>query len=107
MDPVGVLAAAVALAVYPGGLFLGLAAAAVASPAQRWRPRGWTPTAVAGIVGAGLAAALLPLAGAPATALPGSGGEAQTNLLAVELLLAAAVVIAVPGSWTRRCQAGP
>jgi hypothetical protein len=98
MDALALLSAAVAVLLYPGGAYLAGAALlaggrAAASPAR------WTAPAAAGVVCAGLAAALLPLPGSPAISLPGRSGPAP-NLLGMLVLLAAAVALTGPVRWS-------
>jgi len=92
MDPVGLLAALVAVAAFPGGAYAVVAAGAAALTPP-WRALdGWTATAAAGAACTLVAAAQLPLPGSPAVALPDHGG-APANLLALLLLLAAAAAL--------------
>jgi hypothetical protein len=101
MDPLGLLLEVVALAVYPGGLFLATLAWIT------WRgaglPRGGPPDArgLAAIAAAIVAAAMAPLPGTPAASLPPPGG-ATPNLLAAVLLVVVAGSLIAPDPWSRR-----
>jgi len=95
VDPIGVLAAVLAIGVYPGGLFLALAAVLHRWTARHRRavigpPPSITPAAAVAVVGATVAAGMLPLTGSPALRLPPPGGVAG-NLVAVGVLLAVSV----------------
>jgi hypothetical protein len=101
MDPLGLLLAVVAVAVYPGGLFL-----AALGWLTRWA--GGLPPAtrldtrtLAAIVAATLAASMASLPGSPAASLPPPGG-ATPNLVAAVLLLFVAGALAAPGPWSFR-----
>lgn len=101
MDPLGILDAIVALAVYPGGLFFGglvwLLGRLVRAP--RWpalRPR-----ELAAIVTIDLAVAAAPLPSSPAGSLPPTAGAAP-NLAVTALLVAASVVLVAPRHWDAR-----
>jgi hypothetical protein len=100
MDPLGLLSAAVAVVVYPGGVFL-VAAALLAAGRSALAPTGWTAPAAAGAVCAALAAALLPLPGSPALGLPDRSGPAP-SLVPLLVLLGAAVALTGPSHWSRR-----
>lgn len=104
MDPLGLLLEAVAIAVYPGGLFL-------AGLAWLMRWAGGTPAGtvtdvrrVAAIVAATLAAAMASLPGSPAAAIPPPGGAAP-NLAAAVLLLFVAGGLVAPEPWSFRRRA--
>lgn len=102
MDTLSLLAAVVAMTLFPGGLYACAAAGGVAW-AARIRPAataGWTPTTLAAAALALFAAALVPLPQSPAAELP-TGGGAPTNLLAVLLLLGAALAIGTAPRWPR------
>lgn len=102
MDTVGLFAAVVAVALFPGGLYA-CAAAGGAAWAARLRPadaRGWTPAALSAAALLLFAAALVPLPQSPAVELPGGGG-APSNLLAVLLLLGAAIALGSDPGWPR------
>jgi hypothetical protein len=100
VDPLGLLLEIVALAVYPGGLFLGALAWIT------WRgaglPRDGPPDARGlGAIGAAIvAAAMAPLPGTPAASLPPPGG-ATPNLVAAVLLVVAAGSLVAPDPWSR------
>jgi hypothetical protein len=104
MDPLGLLLEAVAIAVYPGGLFL-------AGLAWLTHVAGATPAStaidgrgVASIVAATLAAAMASLPGSPAAAIPPPSGAAP-NLAAAVLLLFVAGALAAPEPWSFRRRA--
>jgi len=100
MDPLGVLLGVAALALFPGGLFLGAIAGLVAwagrTPAGP--RRSWTASEVIGCGLAGLAVSLAPLPASPAQTLP-PGVGASSNVVAVLLLMAAALAVALSPSW--------
>lgn len=94
MDRLGLLAAVVAVTLYPGGAFAGLAGLI----AGRRLPRldawaAWTPGSALGGVAVLVAASLLPLPGSPAGAIPEGG--APSNLLGLLVLLAAGAALCV------------
>lgn len=101
MDALGLFAAVVATTLFPGGIY----ACAVAGGAG-WAARlgggrtAWTPTALAAATLLLFAAALVPLPDSPAVQLP-AGGGADTNLLAVLLLLGAATALGTAPAWPR------
>lgn len=106
MDPTGLLDAVLAVAVYPGALFL--AAAALLHRAVSGRrlalrhPAGAVPTAtLLTTVAAIVACAMLPLPSSPALRLPPPAG-APGNVVAVIVLLAIAVEL---GAASRRVAA--
>ena len=102
MDALGLVEAVIALAVYPGGLFLALTAAAVRRGAGLRGGAGGIPAAgLAALVAAGFAASLAPLPASPATVLPPVAG-AEPNLVVASILLAAAVALAARGGWDAR-----
>jgi hypothetical protein len=101
MDPLGVLLAVVAVAVYPGGLFLaGLAwlthRTGGLPPGTRLNAR-----SLAAIVIAALAASMASLPGSPAAALPPPGG-ATPNLAVALLLLFVSGALVDPEPWSFR-----
>jgi hypothetical protein len=98
MDTLALLSAVVAVLLYPGGAYL--AGAAVLACGRAAVPVRWTAPGAAGVVCAGLAAALLPLPGSPAISLPGRSGPSP-NLLGMLVLLAAAVALTGPVRWSR------
>jgi hypothetical protein len=100
MDPLGLLAAVVAVLVYPGGTYLA-AAALLAAGRSALAPARWTAPAAAGAACAALAAALLPLPGSPAVGLPDRSGPAP-SLVPLLVLLGAAVALTGPAHWTRQ-----
>jgi len=95
MDPLGVLQAVVALAVYPGGLFLaGLVyLAGRLARAPRWHAL--RPRELAALITIDLAVAGAPLPSSPAGSLPPTAGAAP-NLVVAALLVAASVVLVAP-----------
>lgn len=104
MDPLGLLLEAVAIAVYPGGLFL-------AGLAWLMHRAAGTPVGtvmdvrrVAAIVAATLAASMASLPGSPAAAIPPPGG-AVPNLAAAVLLLFVAGGLVAPEPWSFRRRA--
>jgi hypothetical protein len=101
MDPLGLLLEIVALAVYPGGLFLAVTAwiiyrGAGLAPGTALDVRGF-----AAIAAAVVAAAMAPLPGTPASSLPPAGG-ATPNLLAAVLLVVVAGSLVAPAPWSHR-----
>src|SRR5450755_1152661 len=94
MDPTGLLDAILAVAVYPGGLFLALGALLHSSLAGR-RPVAGASRAIPApsllpVLAATVATALLPMVGSPALRLPPGTGVAP-NVVVVLVLLAVAV----------------
>ena len=101
MDPLGVLEAVVALAIYPGGVFLaGLVVfAGRLARAPRWHtPR---PRELAALITIDLAVAGAPLPASPAGTLPPTAGTAP-DLVVAALLVAASVVLVAPRRWDSR-----
>jgi len=101
MDPLGLLLEVVALAVYPGGLFLAALAWITyrgAGLARDWQRDVRSLAAVAAAV---VAAAMAPLPGTPAASLPPDGG-ATPNLIAAVLLVVVAAALVAPEPWSRR-----
>lgn len=105
MDPTGLLDAVLAVAVYPGFAFTLLAAMLHSGLAGRSAiapPHGAVPTSsMLPALAATVAAAMLPLVGAPALRLPPSAGVAG-NVVVVAVLLAVAVDL---GGGSRRASA--
>jgi hypothetical protein len=99
MDSLGLLAAAVAVAVFPGGLFTAVVAWTAAAtgrlPVAHAR---WPAPTVGGLIMLVAACSQVPLPGTPATTLPDRGG-APANLLAVLVLLGAGVALVVASTW--------
>ena len=97
MDPTGLLEAVLAMAVYPGAVFVALATLLrLRLAGRRPGPRGGGPPPAISLVpvmAAVVAAAMLPMVGSPALRLPPPAG-AGTNLLALIVLLAIAVDLA-------------
>jgi hypothetical protein len=105
MDVTGLLAAALAVAVFPGGLYLASAALASSRGTAPFRVEALTPPEVAGLVAITFAAALLPLPGAPSQLIPTTGG-APPNLLALLLLAGMVLGLATAPRWdVWRCAA--
>lgn len=98
MDATGLLASAVAVGVFPGGLYLVVASAAALLAAGRLRAARLGPTEVAGLAATAMAAALIPLPGAPGRLIPDPGGAAA-NLLALLLLGGGAIGLALAPRW--------
>jgi hypothetical protein len=101
MDVLSLLAAIVAVALFPGGAY----AAAVAGGALaggRLPPARvpWSSVSVAAAVLLLFAAALVPLPGSPAAVLPLQTGAAA-NLLGALLLLGGGLALGTPARWTR------
>jgi len=101
MDPLGLLLEVVALAVYPGGVFLAVMAWITHRGAGIDRGAGPDVRALAAIAAADVAAAMAPLPGTPAASLPPPGG-ATPNLVAAALLVAVACSLVAPQPWSRR-----
>jgi hypothetical protein len=101
MDPLGLLLDIVAVAVYPGGLFLAVLAWIVQRTGGL--PRGGTldGRALGAIIAATLAASMASLPGSPAASMPPPGG-ATPNLVAAILLLFVAGSLAAPEPWSSR-----
>lgn len=101
MDPLGLLLEVVALAAYPGGVFLAVMAWVT------WRGAGMersTPLDVRGLAAiaiAAVAAAMAPLPGTPAASLPPPGGSTP-NLVAAVLLIVVSGSLVAPAPWSRR-----
>jgi hypothetical protein len=101
MDPLGLLLEIVAVAVYPGGLFL-------AGLVWLIRRAGGLPGGMqvdggglVAIVAATLAASMASMPGSPAASIPPPGG-ATPNLIACVLLLVVAGSLAAPQPWSLR-----
>jgi hypothetical protein len=99
MDPLGLLLEVVAIAVYPGGLFL-LVLAWVLHRAGGL-PRGTSLDArgLTAIIAATVAASMAALPGSPAASIPPPGG-ATPNLVVAMLLLAMAGALAASETWS-------
>jgi hypothetical protein len=102
MDALGLLAAVVAMTLFPGGVYACAAAggAAWAGRLDARQAARWTPAELGAAALLLFAAALVPLPQSPATELPGPGG-AQANLLAVLLLLGGGVALGTAPRWPR------
>jgi len=101
MDPLGLLLDVVALAVYPGGLFLAAMAWIIHRGAGLARGEGAGIRGLAAIAAAAVAAAMAPLPGTPAASLPPPGG-ATPNLVAAALAIIAAGALVAPEPWSGR-----
>ena len=101
MDPLGLLLDIVAVAVYPGGLFLAVLAVIVQRAGGLPRTGGFDARALGAVIAAALAASMASLPGSPAASLPPSGG-ATPNLAAAILLLFVAASLAAPEPWSVR-----
>jgi len=101
MDPLGLLLEVVALAIYPGGLFLAGLALITAWGGGLTRGKPLDPRGLAAIAAAVVAAAMAPLPGTPASSLPPDGG-ATPNLIAAALLVVVAGALVAPEPWSRR-----
>src|SRR5258708_1563500 len=107
MDVLSLLAAIVALTVFPGGFYLAAVAGGVAVSARLPAARAlWSPAALAAVALLVFAAALVPLPGAPSAVLPIDSG-APANLLAILLLLGSGLALGTAPRWSRaRAAAG-
>jgi hypothetical protein len=101
MDLLGLLLEVVALAVYPGGLFLAVMAWITYRVAGLARGAPIDARGIAAIAFAVVAAAVAPLPGTPAASLPPPGG-ATPNLVAAALLVVVAGSLVAPAPWSRR-----
>jgi hypothetical protein len=101
MDPLGLLLEVVALAVYPGGLFLAALAWITSRGAGLTRGAALDIRGLAAVAAAVVAAAMAPLPGTPAASLPPDGG-ATPNLIAAVLLVVVAGALVAPEPWSRR-----
>jgi hypothetical protein len=99
MDSLGLLDAAVAVAVFPGGAFTALVAwTAAGSGRLPMAHARWPAPAVGGLVMLVVACSQVPLPGTPAATLPDRGG-APANLLGVLVLLGAGVGLVAAATW--------
>ncbi|HUZ69413.1 MAG TPA: hypothetical protein VMU65_06840 [Candidatus Saccharimonadales bacterium] len=106
MDPLALLLDIVAVAVYPGGLFLVVLAVMVQRSGGLPRTRDLDARAIVAVIAAMLAASMSPVPGSPAASLPPAGG-ATPNLVAAILLLFVGASLAAPEPWSvRRMVAG-
>jgi hypothetical protein len=101
MDPLGLLLEIVALAAYPGGVFLAAMAWITAWGAGFARGGPLDARGLAAIAIAVVAAAMAPLPGTPAASLPPAGG-ATPNLVAAVLAIVVAGSLIAPQPWSRR-----
>lgn len=101
MDPLGLLLEVVALAAYPGGLFLAVMAWLTYRGAGMERSTSLDARGLAAIAIAAVAAAMAPLPGTPAASLPPPGG-ATANLVAAVLLIVVSGSLVAPQPWSRR-----
>jgi hypothetical protein len=102
MDVLSLLAAIVAVTVFPGGFYLAAVAGGVAAGGRLPAARGttWSPPALAAVALLVLTAALVPLPGAPSAVLPLDNG-APANLLAILLLLGGGLALGTAPQWSR------
>jgi hypothetical protein len=103
MDVLGLLAAVVAVTIFPGGVYACAAAggAALAGRLPQQTRHLWSATEAASAVLLLFGAALVPFPQAPAAALPGPDG-APANLLAAMLLIGGGLAaVTPPARWTR------
>jgi hypothetical protein len=101
MDPLGLLLEVVALAAYPGGLFLAVMAWITHRGAGLERGAALDLRGLVAIAAAVVAAAMAPLPGTPAASLPPPGG-ATSNLIAAVILVVAAGSLVAPQPWSLR-----
>jgi hypothetical protein len=101
MDPLGLLLSVVALAAYPGGVFLAAMAWITARGAGLQRGGPLDVRGLAAISMAAVGAAMAPLPGTPAASLPPTGG-ATPNLVAAMLAIVVAGSLVAPQPWSRR-----
>jgi hypothetical protein len=101
MDPLGLLLDIVAVAVYPGGLFLAALAVIVQRTGGLPRRRDLDARALGAVIASALAASMSALPGSPAASLPPPGG-ATPNLVAAVVLLFVAASLAAPEPWSVR-----
>jgi hypothetical protein len=101
MDPLGLLLDIVAVAVYPGGLFLAVLAVIVQRTGGLPRTGAFDARTLGAVIAAALAASMASLPGSPSASLPPSGG-ATPNLAAAILLLFVAASLAAPEPWSVR-----
>ena len=95
MDPLGLLLEVVALAVYPGGVFLAVDGLDHVSRRGDGSRGQLDARGLAAIATAAVAAAMAPLPGTPAASLPPPGG-ATPNLVAAVLLVVVAGSLVAP-----------
>ena len=102
MDTLSLFAAVVAVALFPGGVYVAAIAGGVAAGGRLPRAQGspWSPVTVAATVLLLFAAALVPLPGSPAQVLPLNDG-APANLLAALLLLGGGIAAGTAPRWSR------
>jgi len=101
MDPLGLLLEVVAVAAYPGGVFLAVMAWLTYRGAGMERSTPLDVRGLAAIAIAAVAAAMAPLPGTPAASLPPPGG-ATPNLVAAVLLIVVSGSLVAPAPWSRR-----
>jgi hypothetical protein len=101
MDVLSLLAAVVAVALFPGGAYAAAVAGGAAAGSRLPPTRAlWSSTSLAAAALLFFAAALVPLPGAPSATLPLETG-APANLLATLLLLAGGLALGTPPTWSR------
>jgi hypothetical protein len=101
MDPLGLLLEVVAIAVYPGGLFLATLVWVTHRAGGVPRDASLDARGLTAIVAATVAASMAALPGSPAASIPPPGG-ATANLGVAVLLLVAAGALAAPEAWSAR-----
>ena len=101
MDPLGLLLAIVAVAIYPGGLLLACLAWLTSRLSGMPRATGLDRRGLVAVCVAVVAASMAMLPGSPAAALPPPGG-ATPNLVAAVLLLFVAGALTAPDPWSPR-----
>lgn len=101
MDPLGLLLEIVAVAVYPGALFLAGLVWIIRRAAGLPRGLQVDGGALVAIVAATVAASMAQLPGSPAASIPPPGG-ATPNLIPCVLLLVVAGSLAAPQPWSLR-----
>lgn len=99
MDPLGLLLEVVAIAVYPGGLFLVVLAWVVHRAGGLPRGSSLDARGLTAIIAATVAASMAALPGSPAASIPPPGG-ATPNLAVAMLLLGMAGALAASETWS-------
>jgi len=101
MDPLGLLLDIVAVAVYPGGLFLAALAVTLQRTGGLPRRRDLDARGFGAVIAATLAASMSALPGSPAASVPPAGGAAP-NLVAAILLVFVGASLTAPEPWSVR-----
>ena len=99
MDPLGLLLEVVAIAVYPGGLFLAVLAWVMHRAGGLPHGASLDVRGLTAIIAATVAAAMAALPGSPAASIPPPGG-ATPNLAVAVLLLFVAGALAASETWS-------